>query len=68
MSPAEIFDLIAKYGPGVIFALLWWLERGERIDAQKEVKQIAKDSIVAITNAASSSGQLISILKPGQRQ
>lgn len=49
MSPAEIFDLIAKYGVGVIFAALWFLERGERIDAQKELRQIAKDAAIAIT-------------------
>ena len=35
-------------GAGPIFALLWWLERGERIDAQRELKSLAKDSTTAI--------------------
>lgn len=33
---------------GPIFALLWWLERGERKDAQGELKSIAKESTTAI--------------------
>lgn len=50
MTIAEIIDFLGKYGPGAIFALGWYLERGERIDAQKEVKIIARDSIAAITS------------------
>lgn len=34
---------------GPIFALLWWLERGERKDTQDELKKIAKDAAIGIT-------------------
>lgn len=32
-----------------IFAILFWLERGERQDAQLELKEISKNSIIAVT-------------------
>lgn len=48
-----------------IFALLWWLERGERKDAHDELRTITKDSITAITRTESAVGQLISVFKPG---
>lgn len=64
MSVAEIFDLITKYGPGVIFAVLWYLERGERIDAQTELKVIARDSTVALTAVEKTIDKWSSIFKP----
>lgn len=64
MSLDQIFDLITKYGPMSIFAVLWFLERGERIDAQMELKSIAKDSIVAITRIDNAFNQIISVLRP----
>ncbi len=67
MTIEAVFDFIAKYGPLAPFVIMWWLERGERIDAQTEIKQIAKDSVVAMTKAESSLGQLISVFNPGAR-
>lgn len=68
MSVAEIFDLITKYGPGVIFAVLWYLERSERIDAQTEVKVIAKDSVIAITVVEKTIDKWSSTFKPKDSQ
>lgn len=66
MTLDQIFEFIGKYGPLAPFIILWWLERGERIDAQNELKQIAKDSVIAMTKADAAIGQLISVFKPGQ--
>jgi hypothetical protein len=63
MGPADIFDLISKYGPGVIFAILWYLERDERKDAQEELRKISKESIIAISEAKSTIDQLVSVFK-----
>jgi len=35
MTVGEILGLIGQYGPSGILAVLWWLERDERKDAQK---------------------------------
>lgn len=36
MTIADLLPLIAQYGVGGVFAILWWLERDERKDAQKQ--------------------------------
>lgn len=63
MGLAEIIDLVQKIGAPAapVFALLWWLERGERIDAQNELKQIAKDSTVAITTVSGRIAEWVSL-------
>lgn len=50
MSISELLEWVKGLGTaaGPIFGLLWWLERGERIDAQNELKHIAKESTTAI--------------------
>lgn len=65
MAPAEVFELIAKYGPGVIFAILWYLERDERKDSQAELKQLTRDTVTTMTQLNSLVGQLVTIFKPG---
>jgi hypothetical protein len=62
----NILDILKSYGPLAPFVIMWWLERGERIDAQNELKQIARDSVVAMTKADDSISQLISVFKPGK--
>lgn len=67
MTPADFLDLVRNLGAagGPIFAILWWLERGERKDAHNELRDIAKDSTTAIAKAESAIGQLITVFKPG---
>lgn len=65
MTLDQVFEFIKQYGPLAPFIVLWWLERGERIDAQNELKQIAKESVVAMTKADATIGQLITVFKPG---
>ena len=47
-----------------IFALLWWLERDERKDSQKELKDVSERSVVAISEMKGLVTQLVSIFKP----
>jgi hypothetical protein len=67
MTLPELLEWVKSLGTaaGPIFALLWWLERGERKDAHGELRDIAKDSTTAIAKAESAIGQLITIFKPG---
>lgn len=41
-------DLVAKYGLWVVFAFLWYLERGERKEIQKERNDLVKSVFDAI--------------------
>jgi hypothetical protein len=68
MIPGEIFDLIAKYGPGVIFAIMWYLERDERKDSQKELKQLTRDTVTTMSEMKSLLGQVVTIFKPNGGQ
>lgn len=45
MPLGELLTILGRYGPGGIFLLLWWFERNERRDAQKELKEIAADAV-----------------------
>jgi len=47
----------------VVFAVLWWLERDERKDAQSELKLLAKDTVTTMTKLEVGVGQLASIFK-----
>jgi hypothetical protein len=67
MTLPEILEYV-KAGGGIlapVFAILWWLERGERQDSQAELKQVSEKSVVAITELRALIGQLATILKPG---
>lgn len=56
MSPTDILDMIAKYGPGSIFVVLWWIERTDhqktqiKLDAsQDKVGNLSERVIVLMT-------------------
>lgn len=66
MTLPELLEYV-KAGGGVlapVFAILWWLERGERQDSQTELKQVSEKSVVAITELRALIGQLATIFKP----
>lgn len=67
MLPPELLELIKAGGAALapIFAFLWWLERDERKDAQKELKQIAIDQTAAAASLDKTISQWASIFKPG---
>jgi hypothetical protein len=53
---------------GPIFAVMWWLERGERLDAQKELKTIAAESVRALVEFRAIANQLTTIFGKGPRR
>jgi len=65
MTLPELLEY-AKAGGGVlapVFAILWWLERDERKDAQSELKLLAKDTVTTMTKLEAGVGQLATIFK-----
>lgn len=66
MTLPELLEY-AKAGGGVlapVFAVLWWMERDERRDAQTELKQVSEKSVAAITEVRALIGHLALIFKP----
>jgi hypothetical protein len=51
-----------------VFAILWWLERDERKDAQAELKLLAKDTVITMTKLETGVGQLATIFKSTGQQ
>jgi hypothetical protein len=57
----EQFLALAQSGGAIltpVFVALWWFERDERRDAQAELKQVAKESAVAMTELKTLIGNL----------
>jgi len=65
MSLLELLEYVKAGGAplAVVFAILWWLERDERKDAQSELKLLAKDTVTTMTKLEVGVGQLASIFK-----
>jgi hypothetical protein len=65
MTLLELLEYLKNGGTplAVIFAILWWLERDERKDAQSELKLLAKDTVTTMTKLEAGVGQLASIFK-----
>jgi hypothetical protein len=51
MTIVELLEYVKAAGglAAPIFAILFWLERNERQDAQKELKEVAENSVIALT-------------------
>ena len=63
----EALMQLARDGGAVlapIFALLWWLERDERKDAQSELKLLTKDTVTTMTKLEAGVGQIVTIFRP----
>jgi hypothetical protein len=65
MSLLELLEYVKAGGAplAVVFAILWWLERDERKDAQSELKLLAKDTVTTMTKLEAGVGQLANIFK-----
>lgn len=70
MTLLDLLEYVKVGGPplAVVFCILWWLEREERQDAQKELKQVSEKSVVAISELKMLIGHLVTILKPNGKQ
>jgi hypothetical protein len=65
MTLPEFLEYV-KAGGGVlapIFAILFWLERNERQDAQRELKQVSEKSIIAMIELKTLVAQLATIFR-----
>jgi hypothetical protein len=67
MIPPEWLDKVVAGGPSLIFAVLWYLERGERRDAQAELKTITERVLLAMSETKSALVTFGSILNPTGR-
>lgn len=68
MTLPEFLELV-KAGGGIlapIFAVLFWLERNERQDAQRELKQVSEKSVIAMMEVKALIAQLAIIFKTEQ--
>ena len=65
MTIVELLEYVKAAGglAAPIFAILFWLERNERQDAQKELKDVAENSIVAMTELRVVVDQLMTIFQ-----
>lgn len=65
MTLLELLEYVKAGGAplAVIFAILWWLERDERKDAQAELKLLAKETVTTMTKLEVGVGQLASIFR-----
>ncbi|WP_141688500.1 hypothetical protein [Bradyrhizobium paxllaeri] len=63
MTLPELMEYIKNAGglAAPIFAVLYWLERDERKDAQRELREIAEQSAVAMSELKSMVAQLVTI-------
>jgi len=71
MLPPELFDIVKAGGAALapFLALLWWMERGERLKEREEHKTVAKDMITAMVKTEATLatlGQIFTGGKPGQ--
>lgn len=63
MEFTGFLDLIAKYGTWVVFAFLWWMERGERKDAQKDLGELYERALTAMQDGTNAIRELRSIVR-----
>jgi hypothetical protein len=63
MTLVELMGYVKDAGglAAPIFAILFWLERNERQDAQKELKEVAENSVVAMIELKAIVAQLSAI-------
>jgi len=47
--PDAILEALVKYGPGAVFAVMWWLERTDRIGKDDKLSDLAERTIVLMT-------------------
>ena len=68
MIPPEWLEKIVSGGPALIFAVMWYLERSNRIDLENELKGIAKDSVQAMTGLKVTVDNFANVFNPLNRR
>lgn len=67
MEITGIIDLIAKYGTWVVFAALWWLERGERRALQAEVNTLYERVLTSMKEGTDALRELRYVVRGDRR-
>ncbi len=67
MDFAPVIELIAKYGLWVAFAAMWWLERGERKELQKERNELTERVLNSMQEGTSALRELRHVVR-GERR
>lgn len=67
MEFTGLIDLIAKYGLWVVFAGMWWLERGERKELQDE-KDVLVERLFTVTREGSDALKELRFAIRGERR
>ena len=70
MTLIELLEYVKTAGGLVapVFAVLFWLERDERKDAQRELKEITLNSVEAMTELKATIHQLLEIFAARTQQ
>lgn len=70
MTAAEFIGYLQSAGiaagPTLFMTLLWWLERDERKDAVRELREVSEKSIAAITEMKTFVELMSSIFRPNK--
>jgi len=66
MTLLELLEYVKVGGAplAAVFCILWWLERDERKDAQKENKQLTRDTLTTMGEMKALLHQVVTIFKP----
>lgn len=51
-SLKALWEFVQTAGPAGIFAVMWWLERKERLEKDKELDAMAKEMVKAASETA----------------
>lgn len=68
MAPDAILALVTQFGTGAIFAVLWWLERNERKDAQNANAEMFEKTITALVQNNETIRTVKEIFKVGKSE
>lgn len=69
MMPVEsILGVIAQYGVGGVFVVLWWLERNERRDAQNANAEMFERTVTALVQNNETIRTVKEIFKVGKTE
>ena len=67
LSLTQVFELLGRYGPGGIFLILWWIERSERRDTQRELRRVSRDTVASLSELKAVVSQMSEVFKSGGR-
>ena len=64
----DLVNFVTTAGPGAIFGVLWWLERSERREKDRDNRELLERGLKAIDAAATSVASLRDLINAGGRR